>query len=471
MNSEIFDLSRTNATETMLAQRGVPANNKGDYKQMTSNFKLTLLSGVAAAAVTVMAVGTANATDGYFSNGYGTAAKGMAGSGVAAPQDTQAAVNNPAGVRALGNRFDASLSLFSPIRKYNATSNQTFIADYQHKSSSNLFYVPSAGASWDMGDYSLGLTMSANGGMNTDYSTTVFSGGTNGRTGINLEQAFIGGTYARDVNEANTFGITPTIAIQRFRAWGLQGFGSISTDARNLTDNGNDYSYGGGLRVGWLNKTTDKLTLGLSGQTKMVMTKFHQYKGLFAENGGFDIPAALTLGGSYKATDQWTINGDVKRIFYNGVESISNSNNTSVAPFHTGAGGVVGARSLGGDDGIGFGWQDMNIFKLGTEYAVDDALTLRAGASYNTDAFKGEENLFNILAPAVVDTHLSVGATYEMTPAMSLNFAFTHAFANSITGRNINHATVTGLGSDGVSRPIKLEMYQNDLEVGFSYNF
>lgn len=437
---------------------------------MTSNFKLTLLSGVAAATVTIMAAGTANATDGYFSNGYGTAAKGMAGAGVANPQDTQAAVNNPAGIRGLGDRFDGAVSLFSPIRKYNATSNQTFIADYEHESSKNYFLVPSVGASWDMGAYSLGLTMSANGGMNTDYATTVFSGGTNGRTGINLEQAFIGGTYARDLSATNTFGITPTIAIQRFRAYGLQGFGSISTDSGNLTDNGNDYSYGGGLRLGWLNKTTDKLTLGLSGQTKMKMTKFHQYKGLFAENGGFDIPASVTLGGSYKANDKLTLNGDVKRIFYNDVKSISNDL-PSVLPFHTGAGGTVGAKSLGGSDGVGFGWQDMNIFKIGAEYAYSDALTLRAGASHNTDAFKGTETLFNILAPAVVNTHLSVGSTYEFAPNMSFSFAFTHAFAADITGANVNHATVTGLGSDGVSRPIKLEMYQNDLEVGFTYNF
>jgi len=175
---------------------------------MTSTFKLQLMSGIA--AVAVMAAGTANATEGYFSNGYGTAAKGMAGAGVAAPQDTQAAVNNPAGIRGLGNRFDGSLSLFSPIRQYNTTTQaNVFIADDNEDSKSNVFFVPSLGASWDMGDYSLGLTLSNNGGMTTDYPTSVYTGGTNGRTSIDLRQAFIGATYARDVNAHNTFGITP----------------------------------------------------------------------------------------------------------------------------------------------------------------------------------------------------------------------------------------------------------------------
>ncbi len=437
---------------------------------LSSRFTIT----AASAAVIFFAsasLNTASATDGYFSNGYGTASKGMAGAGVAAPQDTQAAINNPAGIRGLGDRFDGGVSLFSPIREYNATSNKVFIADYTQGSESDLFFIPSLGASWDMGDYSLGLTLSANGGMNTDYDTTVFTGGTSGKTGIDLMQAFIGATYARDLGDKHTFGITPTFAVQRFSATGLQGFAAISSDSDNLSDNGHDYSYGGGLRVGWLTKASDQLTLGFSGQSRMYMTKFDKYSGLFAEDGGFDIPAAVTLGASFKANDKLTINGDVKRIFYNSVESISNGL-PGVCSFNTNcAGGAVSRQSLGGSDGVGFGWQDMDIIKLGVQYAYSDALTLRAGASHNSDAFKGTETLFNILAPAVVDTHLSLGGTYTVSPAMSWNASFTHAFAADITGININHAELTALGGDGTGRPIELEMYQNELEIGLSYNF
>lgn len=89
---------------------------------------------------------TAQATEGYFQNGYGTAAKGMAGAGVAAPQDTQAAVNNPAGIRGLGNRLDVGLLFFSPIRKIDAKANEVFIADKVSKSDTNLFLIPSFGA-------------------------------------------------------------------------------------------------------------------------------------------------------------------------------------------------------------------------------------------------------------------------------------------------------------------------------------
>jgi len=412
------------------------------------------MSGVAATAI--MSAGVANATNGYFSNGYGTAAKGMAGVSVAMPQDTQAGTNNPAGMKALGNRFDAGVALFSPLRDYNAGAAGGFIADADHESSQDYFLIPSFGANWDMGDYSLGVTASANGGMNTNYATNVFNGGTNGRTGIDLAQLLLGFTYARELNDKHTIGITPTLAAQRFKASGLQGFAGISSDATNLTDNGYDYSYGYGLRLGWLGEMNDQLTLGAMAQTKMYMDKFDKYAGLFANKGEFDIPPSASLGASYKATDKLTVGADVQRIFYGSVDSISNTHNI------TGLGGVgtTSPLSLGGSQGAGFGWNDMNIFKLGGQYDYSDALTLRAGVSHNTDAFDNEETLFNILAPAVVNTHLSVGGTYEFAPNMSLSLAYTHAFAADITGTNANHAN-----------PIALDMYQHDLEIGFTYDF
>ncbi|HEY9080650.1 OmpP1/FadL family transporter [Magnetovibrio sp.] len=434
---------------------------------MKSNFKLTLLSGVAAAAVVMAFAGTASATNGYFSNAYGTKAKGMAGAGMAMPQDTQAAMNNPAGMKKIGNKVEGAVAIFSPLRKYSTAgaAATNFMNDNDQKSSNNIFYVPSFGVNWDMGDYSLGVTLSANGGMNTDYATNVFTGGTSGRTGIDLAQAFLGLTYAHQIDSIHSIGITPTFAAQRFKATGLQGFGSISSDNTKLTDNGYDYSYGYGVRLGWLGEINDKLTLGAMAQTKMYMQKFDKYAGLFAEKGDFDIPPTVSFGGSYKVDDKLTMAVDLQRIFYSTVPSIANSHNISVASFHTGAGGKIGNNSLGNSQGIGFGWQNMDVVKLGGQYKYSDDLDLRAGISHNSAAFSQHETLFNILAPAVVNTHVSVGGTYDMAPNLALSMSYTHAFNANITGVNVNH--IFG----GAAAPIDLQMKQHDFEVGISYDF
>ena len=71
-----------------------------------------------------LSVSVAHATNGYFAYGYGTKNKGMAGAGVALPQDSLAAAVNPAGTLHVGDRVDAGASIFSPPREYteNASS-------------------------------------------------------------------------------------------------------------------------------------------------------------------------------------------------------------------------------------------------------------------------------------------------------------------------------------------------------------
>jgi len=63
-----------------------------------------------------------NATNGYFSHGWSTKEKGLAGAGTALSQDAMAAASNPAGMAFVGSRMDVGLQLFSPSpRGYTVT--------------------------------------------------------------------------------------------------------------------------------------------------------------------------------------------------------------------------------------------------------------------------------------------------------------------------------------------------------------
>ena len=67
-----------------------------------------------AAALTTLFPATALATNGYFSHGYGTISKGLAGAGTALSQDSVAAATNPAGMAFVGNRVDGGFEVFPP---------------------------------------------------------------------------------------------------------------------------------------------------------------------------------------------------------------------------------------------------------------------------------------------------------------------------------------------------------------------
>ncbi len=59
----------------------------------------------------------AQATDGYFSHGYGMKETGRGGASMGFTDDAFGGANNPASMVWVGNRLDAGLTLFMPIRE------------------------------------------------------------------------------------------------------------------------------------------------------------------------------------------------------------------------------------------------------------------------------------------------------------------------------------------------------------------
>ena len=97
----------------------------------------------------LMASPLANATNGYFAHGYGMKAKGMAGVGIALPQDSIAAATNPAGMVLLGDRMDLGLDLFKPTRGADIAGNNcgpgcSLDCTYDGNGKS-LFFIPEIG--------------------------------------------------------------------------------------------------------------------------------------------------------------------------------------------------------------------------------------------------------------------------------------------------------------------------------------
>jgi hypothetical protein len=98
-----------------------------------------------------------SATNGYFSHGFGTASKGMAGAGVALPLDSMAPATNPAAIVFVDPGWDIGVGLFSPDREYNMSGQPsgfpgTFgLAPGAVRSGSRLFPIPHGGVVWKAG--------------------------------------------------------------------------------------------------------------------------------------------------------------------------------------------------------------------------------------------------------------------------------------------------------------------------------
>jgi long-chain fatty acid transport protein len=406
---------------------------------------------------------TANATNGYFAHGYGTKHKALAGGGSALPQDAMIAATNPAGMVWVGDRMDLGAAIFSPQREYTVTGDAFDDAGYFEltlenvESDSNYFPIPHFARNWMLdADSSAGLTVYGNGGMNTDYPGTAGGGaGTfyGGATGVDLSQLFINTTYARKINDMSSWGASAIIAYQRFKATGLVGFSGYSSDNSNLTDNGYDDAFGFGAKLGWQGEVRPGTTLAASYQTKIAMGKFDKYAGLFAEQGGFDIPATWTLGLAHDIAAAGTVTFDVQTIYYNDVKSIANPLLPNLQP-----------STLGNNDGAGFGYEDMTIYKLGYQWSTNPNWIWRVGYSKGDQPIPTSEVLFNILAPAVMEQHITGGFTLNTGKTSEINFAAMYAPGNSVTGPN-------PLSGPTPDQNIKLEMSQWELEASWAWKF
>ena len=392
------------------------------------------------------------ATDGYFSHGFGVRSQGIAGVGIALPQDGLAAATNPAGTAFVGDRVDLGVTWFAPERSADVVGNPAISGHYDGNDTRN-FFLPEFGYVKQLSPTtSVGIAVYGNGGMNTDYGRNPFTNfGSTGSAGVNLEQLFISPSLAYKITPEHSLGIALNFAYQRFSAKGLSVFSGSSADPENLTNQGTDSSTGAGLRLGWTGQITPALTLGATWSSKIHTGKFDKYRGLFADSGSFDIPANYGIGAAFKATDTFTLAADIQRIEYGGVKSIANP-----------LANLLSGNALGTQDGAGFGWRDVTVYKIGASYDVNPDFTVRAGYSYNTQPVPRDQTLFNILAPGVVQQHVSLGGTWK-TGGGELSVAFTHAFKNTVKGK----ASIPTFPYGGGEANVSLE--ENILGVAWSW--
>ena len=386
-------------------------------------------------AAGIMASPLAHATNGYFPIGYGVKNEAMGGASIALPLDSIAAANNPAGMVMVGDHIDFALTWFKPNREAEIKGNclggpgncppaPSMDGTYSGNGRSN-FFIPDFGYNKMINaDTSLGVSVFGTGGMNTQYNTNPFANaGASGNLGINLSQLTVAPTWAMKINPTNAVGVSLNLAYQMFSAPGINGgLAGLSSDPTAMSDKGTDTSTGYGFRLGWTGQVTPTVTLGATYQSKTKMGKFDMYKGLFAEQGGFDIPSKYGVGVAVKAMPETTVAFDIERINYADVPSVGN-------PFVW-----PPVAQLGADNGPGFGWQNINAYKFGVSHAYSSTFTLRAGYDHCDQPIPNSQTLLNILAPGVVQDHLTLGGTWTLADKSEISVAYVHAFSKTVNG-------------------------------------
>ncbi len=431
--------------------------------------KKKLFSAALAAGLVFGVASVSNATNGYYMIGTGAKSLGMAGAVVANPQDASTILQNPAGIAWLENStVDIGGAAFVPIRKMNG-----------HKSDSNLFVIPSAGlainplgCNCDTPHFVYGVGMYGVSGMGVDWRNNNLTGTgwlKKAYSSMQMMEMSFGGAYR--FNGHLSVGFAPVFVYQALSMefdWSVPDYkntlgGGVYTNEQmglpsagvhiDSLDSAN--AYGIGFDLGAVYKVNDMLQLGFVYKSKRFMQKLEWNtvvgSGIMIAKDRvsmrLDMPRQVAVGINFRPIRQLRLETDVRWINYKDV-----MNNVSVS----------GLRI----DKWPFHWRNQWVFALGAEFYATRALTLRAGVNYGKSPIKDGDLNSNIVAPAIVQTHLTLGASYKVNKNLELSFAYVHAFEHK---QSYNNTSPQDMMMYGQTTTIK--MHQDTFAAQLTYNF
>lgn len=405
----------------------------------------------------VMAISSqqAFATNGMASHGFGVNQKAMGGAAVAGSENAMSIASNPASMSFGKSGYTVGLEVFVPDRGATLVGDRSYSANGEE-----LFPIPEFAYQKNMGKHSFGVAVYGNGGMNTSYDAPIFDHSPSQiNSGIDLAQLFIAPSWSMKATEKTSVGASLNLAYQRVKVTGIGDFGAASVNPSKLSDQGYDVSTGVGLSLGMQHQLSDDTMIGINYRSRTYMSEFDDYAGLFAESGDLDIPEMITVGVDVKASEKTRIAFDLSHIKYEDVKAIGNDNTVA-----------TGAGQLGTDNGAGFGWENQTIVKLGMKHELSPKMSIMAGYNHGNSPIKASQTAFNVLAPATIEDHVTLGAEWKMGANSTLSAQYMHALSNEIKGDATSQAAYVRDASF-TPRVADLEMSQNALSIAYTTKF
>lgn len=396
---------------------------------------------MAALAMGLIPVSTL-ATNGYQLIGIGAYQKSLGGAVTANPGTAMTAVSNPAGLARVGSRTDFSMEAFKPSRSVDFTA----MGGGEEKSAVAMYGVPAIG--WtapvaDGSDVYFGGGMFGTSGMGVDYGSTPMAPGyytdpSNPATFVadpvswegysNLSFWQMAPGLAWNVNERYSVGVTLNIDYQSvaFKQRGL-----ADTDSNNEGDlviQNFDLSrgasgFGLGLGFGLLYDLNERLTLGFNYKSKQEFDPMEFQLGYgdlmnlpdsncpagVCPSGTYtldlDFPQQAALGVAYNVNPKLKLSADLKWIEWS---------DTMDKLAVKGPGGMTVNMDPG--------WNDQTVYALGVAYAVTESVNLRAGYNYAESPFDEAVVSSNLILPAIVETHYTLGGDVALNEHWELAF-------------------------------------------------
>ena len=439
-----------------------------EKKMMKGTLKLGSVA--AATAVALALPATAMATNGYQLIGVGAYQKGMGGAVTAAPGSAMTAISNPAGMAAIGKRADFSMEAFMPKRSAEFSRNKSRRNPNSPEngeeidSESDLYGVPAIG--WtapisEGSDLYFGGGMYGTSGLGVDYGRGNFAPGTlsgqfsdidfSGYSSIAFWQ--MAPTLSWRASDDLQLGASLNIDYQSVgfqqRISGVSARNNQEQTLSNFQLGRTANAFGYGFTLGALYEINDMVTVGANYKSKQsfgdleYQLRAGDIYGMPSGEGsqvasqdgtyklGLDFPQQFALGVKVNPVETVTVAADVKWINWSDtMDELAVEGDFNAVNPDGSVGGATDANAA-----MDPGWDDQTVYALGVDWAVNNDLNLRAGYNYAEAPIEEGDVFANLLLPAMTESHMTLGATYQFNDRWEASFAYMKAFKNSVTGK------------------------------------
>lgn len=382
---------------------------------------------------------------------------GMAATCISYPLDSVVGAYNPAGMTEVGDRLDIEAgwvhdkgsttvlnntvppgtrtptgALVPP-----GTPNSLVNGHYNGMKNENVYPVGfGLNKTWwlcDEWELATGIVLYNRNYQKTTYTKPVLLLGTS-KPGLEYLNETLSPVVAIKWCNTHSFGISANYQVERLKVNGLENFARAvrpplpggSLYPENVTNKGYGYSTGWGVTFGYLGHITDELSIGVTYQPETSMSRISKYKGFLAQKGKLNIPRKIGAGISYKILPCWVVAFDVEQIQWSKIKALHNNlldDNGVLQP-------------LGSSNGPGFGFRDQWYYRFGTEWAVSECWTVRAGYRFAEMPFKKSQAPVNLLTLDTVESFLTLGATWNVNECNEVSFLFAYGFEHKVKGDN-----------------------------------
>ena len=397
-----------------------------------------------ALAVLLLGASGARAQIGLLFTGAGPVNRSMGGAATATALDSLGALYwNPATLSGLSSSELAfGVEVLAPQQRLSSSvgagalgpAGPLFSLSGSDRSDVGVFPLPSVGLSYrpDGSDWTFGLGVFEVAGFGVNYPASPTNpvltpqpphGLGLGSLYSELQVLEVAPALSYQVTQHLSVGFGPLLALANLRA-DPAVFASPSLTSGFATyppGTHTRFTFGGGFQAGAYYTFDENWRLGASIQSPRWFDNFRFQSTTPAglpRNLTFnaDLPMVVSVGTAYSGFDRWLLAADVRYVDF---------------------GDATGLRQSGFDrTGAvrGLGWRSVWALSLGSQYQLSDAISLRAGYSFNQDPISSSNTFFNVAAPTILEHTVYLGASWNVTQALSLSLAYAHAFQNSISG-------------------------------------